>query len=82
MNWRVVVRPEVEHDVTAAARWYESQQAGLGDDFREEIIAVFDALAVNPLLYCRRHSSKDIRWRYPERFPYRVVSKCRSLTTL
>jgi toxin ParE1/3/4 len=73
MNWRVVIRPEVEPDVTKAARWYESQQAGLGAEFVEEIIQVWDALADNPLLNARRHPRKNIRWRYPERFPYRVI---------
>ena len=39
----------------------------------EEILVVLDALAHNPLISCRRHASKNIRWRYPERFPYRVI---------
>lgn len=77
MSWQVVVRPEVEHDVSEAAEWYDSQQAGLGSEFREEVIQVLDALAVNPLLYSRRHPRKDIRWRYPERFPYRVIYEVR-----
>jgi plasmid stabilization system protein ParE len=73
MNWRVVIRPEVESDVTEAARWYESQQAGLGAEFVKEIIQIWDALADNPLLNARRHPRKNIRWRYPESFPYRVI---------
>ena len=73
MSWRVVFRPEVEHDVVEAARWYEDRQAGLGAEFVEEIIRVWDALAENPLLGCRRHPAKNIHWRYPDRFPYRVV---------
>ena len=73
MSWSVVLRPEVEADVNEATEWYESQQSGLGDEFREEIIRVFDILVKNPLLQCRRHPRKNIRWRYPERFPYRVV---------
>ena len=43
--------------------------AGMG----VEVIQVFDALAENPLIYCERHPRKDVRWRYPERFPYRVI---------
>ena len=73
MNWRVEIRPEVESDVAQAARWYESQQAGLGVEFVKEIIQVWDALAENPLLNAHRHSRKNVRWRYPERFPYRVI---------
>ena len=73
MTWRVVIRPEVEQDVAEAAAWYEARQLGLGAKFVEEVIAVWDALAENPLLRCRRHPTKHIRWRYPDRFPYRVI---------
>lgn len=73
MSWRVEFRPEVEQDVVDAAAWYEARQPGLGAEFVEEIICVWDALAENPLLQCRRHPTRNIRWRYPERFPYRVV---------
>lgn len=73
MNWRIEFRPEVEHDMAEAIAWYESRQPGLGAQFVEEIIQVWDALAENPLLNCRRHPAKNIRWRYPDRFPYRVI---------
>jgi len=73
MSWKVVVRPEVEQDMAKAVAWYESQQSGLGLEFMEEVFQIWDALADNPFLSCRRHPIKNIRWRYPERFPYRVV---------
>jgi plasmid stabilization system protein ParE len=73
MKWQVVTRPQAEDDVIEAADWYDSQCPGLGDEFVEEVLAVFDALEVNPLLHSRRHQTKNIRWRYPNRFPYRVV---------
>lgn len=73
MSWRVVIRPEVEQDVAEAASWYEACQLHLGVEFVEEIIRVWDALAENPLLNSCRHPNKDIRWRYPERFPYRII---------
>ena len=60
-------------DIREAAEWYNAQRAGLGDEFTEEILTVFDALEINPLLHCRRHPTKNVRWRYPERFPYRVI---------
>lgn len=50
MSWQVDIRPELEADVTTAAVWYETQRSGLGEEFREEVIKVLDALAVNPLL--------------------------------
>jgi len=55
MSWRVVVRPEVEQDMAEAAAWYDDRREGLGSEFREEVIQVFDALADNPLLNSRRH---------------------------
>lgn len=73
MNWRVVIRPEVERDVAEAAAWYDAREPGLGSEFVEEIIRVWDALAENPLLHSRRHPTKEIRWQYPGRFPYRVI---------
>lgn len=73
MNWSVVVRPEAQGDIDEAAEWYEARQDGLGREFREAVIQIFDALAENPLLNCRQHPRKNIRWRYPKRFPYRVI---------
>jgi plasmid stabilization system protein ParE len=73
MNWQVVARPQAENDVMETADWYDSQHAGLGAEFIEEVLTVFDDLAINPLLNCRRHPTKNIRWRYPKRFPYRVI---------
>ena len=59
MSWRVVFRPEVEHDVTDAATWYEARQPGLGTALVEEVIKIWDELAVNPLLNSRRpHPAK------------------------
>jgi toxin ParE1/3/4 len=73
MKWRVVFRPEVELDITEAAAWYEARQIGLGVEFVREINHVWNLLAENPLLNSRRHPTKNIHWRYPERFPYRVI---------
>ncbi len=73
MSWRVVIRPEAEEDLVQAASWYESHQAGVGAEFVREVIQVWNALTENPLLNSRRHPKKDIRWRYPERFPYRII---------
>lgn len=73
MTWRVVFNPRVEQDVAEAAVWYESKRPGLGREFVEEVIAVWRSLAANPLLAARRFPGRNVRWRYPERFPYRVI---------
>jgi plasmid stabilization system protein ParE len=73
MTWRVVVRPEIEQDLASAADWYDDHEQGLGDRFIREVLQVFEALAANPLLNSRKHPRKNIRWRYPDHFPYRVI---------
>ncbi len=45
MSWRVEFAPEVQQDVADAAEWYESRQPGLGEQFVEEVIGVWHALA-------------------------------------
>jgi len=73
VSWRVVVRPEVRVDPDEAAAWYEGRRAGLGREFVAEVAKIFPALAENPFLNSRRHHIRHIRWRYPERFPYRII---------
>ncbi len=73
MSWQVEFRPEVREDVAEAARWYEAREPGLGGQFVDEIIEVWEALASIPLIGSRRHPVMDIRWRFPKRFPYRVI---------
>ena len=73
MRWRVVLRPEVEQELAEAATWYEARQQGLGAEFIEEAIRVLDSLTENPLISSRRHAGKNIRWRFPEKFPYRII---------
>lgn len=73
MNWQVLARPEVEGDIAAAAQWYDGQQFGLGADFELEVFAGIVAISLDPEIGCVRHRSKAIRWRYPLRFPYRII---------
>ena len=72
MNWQVASRPE-ENDVIEIAAWYDSRREGLGDRFVREFLKVLDELARNPLIHSRRHPYKNIRWRYPKSFPYRII---------
>ena len=71
--WQVVVRPEVHEDLHEAAAWYELQREGLGREFVGEVTRVLPELAENPFLNSRRHRTKHVRWRYPARFPYRII---------
>jgi toxin ParE1/3/4 len=71
--WRVEFRPEFVDDAAEAFAWYEGKQPGLGNEFIDEVMRVLDSLAENAYLNSRRHPTKDIRWRYPARFPYRII---------
>ena len=48
MRWRVIVRPKAEVDLQEARTWYESQRAGLGDEFLVEIRAAIRVLEAYP----------------------------------
>ena len=50
--------------------WYETQQTGLGGEFRSEISRVIDRLAETPLIYQIVH--RDIRRAIVRRFPYLI----------
>jgi len=71
--WRVVFSFRVRDDVADAAMWYEGKQAGLGRSFIDEVVQVWRELVDNPHLAARKHPTKNLRWRYPPRFPYRII---------
>lgn len=71
--WRVVISARVQEDVTSAAVWYERKRVGLGHEFIDEVFRVWRELEANPLLAARKHPTKNLRWRYPDRFPYRII---------
>jgi plasmid stabilization system protein ParE len=73
MSWSLVFRPEFRDDAAEAFDWYESRSPGLGAAFIDELIHVLEQIEENPLHRSRRHASKNIRWRFTDRFPYKVV---------
>jgi toxin ParE1/3/4 len=73
MKWKLRFHPQVEWDVAEAATWYESREPGLGTAFVDEVFRAWDTLVDNPFLNSRRHPSLNIRWRFTDRFPYRIV---------
>jgi len=73
MKWKVAALPRAQVDLLEAADWYDFTSMGLGVEFIKAVLAVLDALALNPLLHCKRHPTRNIRWRNAKRFPYRVV---------
>jgi plasmid stabilization system protein ParE len=73
VNWKVVVLPEFYSDLEEAADWYEHKLEGLGARFAGKVLDVWADLAVNPLLNSKKLPRRNIRWRYPDKFPYKVV---------
>ncbi len=70
MSYEVQVRRAAELDIAEAQVWYESQQTGLGAEFRSEISLTLDRLAQTPFIYQLIH--RDIRRAMIRRFPYLV----------
>ena len=70
MNYEVQVRRAAELDIAEAQVWYETQQTGLGAEFRSEVSQVIDRLAATPLIYQIAH--RDIRRAIVRRFPYLI----------
>ncbi len=41
MKYKVHLRPDAETDIAEAAKWYEKQRKGLGDEFLDEVLCAF-----------------------------------------
>jgi plasmid stabilization system protein ParE len=68
---RIIYRPEAESDIEAAFDWYESREAGLGQEFREEIEAAEGLIARSPLAF--KSVLGNARRCFLQRFPYLLV---------
>jgi plasmid stabilization system protein ParE len=63
-------RPEAEQDLAEAARWYEEQRPGLGQEFLDEVLATFSTIAERPLASAAVYGS--LRRAFLHRFPFGV----------
>ncbi len=70
MARRVIVQPQSDLDIQAAALWYEDQQSGLGLRFLAELDLVFERIEDNPLQFPRLEG--EVRRALFRRFPYGV----------
>jgi len=64
------VRPEARSDILEAARWYEEQQAGMGEALVAEVDAVLHRIERGPLRF--RVAYRSLRIALSHRFPYAV----------
>lgn len=70
MARRLIVRPQSDLDIAAAALWYEDQRSGLGTRFLDELSLVFQRIQQNPLEFPRLDG--DVRRALLRRFPFGV----------
>ena len=70
MKYVLVFRPEVRDDLRDAHDWYESQQAGLGDEFIDCVDDLLNQIGMMPESYAIVYL--DIRRAVIRRFPYAV----------
>jgi plasmid stabilization system protein ParE len=66
----VRLRPEAEQDLAESARWYEDQRPGLGQEFLDEALTTFAAIAERPLASAAVYGS--LRRALLHRFPFGV----------
>lgn len=71
MNRQMIVSPAAEADLREARDWYESQYAGLGDQFLDLVAEVLELVRSNPKLFAI--ARYDLRIARVRKFPYLVV---------
>jgi plasmid stabilization system protein ParE len=68
MNLLTAFRPEAEADVLETRDWYEQQQHGLGDSFRDSLDQIVVRIQTMPQMYAVVF--RDVRRGKLRRFPY------------
>ncbi len=70
MTVEIRLRPEAEDDLTEAATWYESQRAGLGQQFLDEVLSALATIAEMPLTHAVLYRNTRRAWM--RRFPFGI----------
>jgi plasmid stabilization system protein ParE len=78
MARRVVVQPQSDLDIQAAALWYQDQQSGLGARFLDELHLVFQRIGDNPRQFPLVEG--EVRRALFRHFPYGVYFLVESQT--
>lgn len=67
---------EAEADALEAARWYNSQRAGMGDKFLAAVDSALEAIEKDPFRFARierPRNNRELRRCRLKRFPYSVI---------
>ncbi|MGH7305594.1 MAG: type II toxin-antitoxin system RelE/ParE family toxin [Candidatus Rokuibacteriota bacterium] len=68
--YRLVAEPRTDLDIAAAYQWYETERAGLGLEFLDQLSTAYDRIAEDPFKY--QNLESGIRRALLRRFPYAV----------
>ncbi len=70
-----IFRPAAAADVEDAYRWYEAQQAGLGEEFLAAVSAALESVAANPERFpvVHRQTRRALLRRFPYGLFYRII---------
>jgi plasmid stabilization system protein ParE len=71
VSQRLVFRPEAEHEIAAAAGWYDSRGVGLAPEFLRAVDAVVASVQRNPHQYPEVY--RGMRRALLRRFPYSLI---------
>ena len=82
MARRLVVQPQSDLDILAAAVWYEDQRSGLGGRFLDELGLVFRRIEDNPRQFPVVES--EVRRALLRHFPYGIyfLTESQDITVL
>ena len=70
MKLPVRIREEAEVDLSDAAIWYEQQRVGLGQEFLDRVLSIFESLSDHPTQYPVVHGG--VRRALLRRFPFGI----------
>jgi hypothetical protein len=79
MARRLVVQPQSDLDIQAAAVWYEDQPSGLGPQFLNELDLVFQRIKDNPRQFPRVEGA--VHRALLRHFPYGGISSQSQMTS-
>jgi len=71
MEYKIILSPEAEKDLTETFIWYEKNRRGLGFDFLLQVDAGLRLLARNPEIHAPVY--KEVRSHIIKRFPYKII---------
>ena len=74
MTAQIRLRPEAELDLAEAAKWYDEQRSGLGQEFFDEALVTLSAIADMPLMHAviHRRTRRALMRRFPFGIFYRI----------